>query len=456
MVPYEHPGPLIAYCPRCTSTLQQQPEALRIELRTNCAMTNRRGKYFISYRRSPARQNGTQEAILVRDALRDRGAPTWRDLDDLASEPTEDELVATLTNQEIAGAVMLISPEVRSSPIIRNVEAYRIFQRHRANDGFLIKPVLIGLEYAEANEVLDGPGGFQDLNNWNLHKLKANHLTERDAKTIARQIVKYRVNSIVDSNNDGQLNVGVFSRVPGSHRPLDLSHDFSPYFSGRTASPKTYHRIESAFLDTASILASTYDRVSIQGRGNTGLSVGVLFGAIYSPLANFRLSWLQEFAGHDPESWSVSSGCSDIALETIVTKGDPASEDIVLALGISASIERPVSEYISSSGLRPRASIHATIRAGAVPQGTPLSPQDGLSLSLQAVEAIRNLREDVGLISVRLHLFLACPLALAVLLGQKLNTFSQCTLYEHHPDRRPSYARVHTFNPSSICYSGQT
>ena len=62
------------------------------------AMTNHRGKYFISYRRSPARPNGTQEAVLVvRDALRDRGAPTWRDLDNLASEPAEDELVATLT-----------------------------------------------------------------------------------------------------------------------------------------------------------------------------------------------------------------------------------------------------------------------------------------------------------------------------------------------------------------------
>ena len=348
---------------------------------------------------------------------------------------------------------MLISPEVKSSPIIRNVEAYRIFQRHRANDGFLIKPVLIGLEYAEANEVLNGPGGFQDLGNWNLHKLRANHLTEFDANEIARQVVKYRVHSIVDSTNDRQLDVGVFSRVPGSHRPLDLSHDFSPYFSGRTANPRAYHRIENAFLDTASVLASTYDRVSIHGRGNASLSIGVLFGAIYSPLANFRLSWLQEFAGHDPASWSLSSGCSDITLDAIVSKGDPASEDIVLALGVSASIERAVSEYINSSGLRPRAWIHATIRAGVVPQGIPLSPQDGLSLSLQAVESIRNLREDIGLQRARLHLFLACPLAMAVLLGQKLNTFSHCTLYERHPDRRPSCERVHTFNPSSISYS---
>ena len=419
-------------------------------------MTNSRGKYFISYRRSPARQNGTEEAVLVRDALRDRGAPTWRDLDDLASEPTEDELVATLANQDVAGAVMLISPEVRSSPIIRNVEAHRIFQRHRANDGFLTKLVLIGMEYAEANEALNGPGGVQDLGFWNLHRLNAKHLTESDANAIAREVVKSRVRSIVGRETTARLDVGLFTRLRGSHVALDLSHDFSVYFCGRTASPGTYCRIENALLDTARIMTSTCDRVSICGRGNAALPVGVLFGASYSPLANFRLSWLQELAGHDPESWSLSSGCSDITLETIVTKGDAASEDLVLALGVSADIERAVSEYINSSDLKPRASIYATIKAGVVPQGIRLSPQDGLSLVLQAVQATRNLRDDIGLHSARLHLFLACPLAMAVLFGQKLNTFSQCVLYEHHPGRKPSYERVHAFAPSSISYSEQT
>ena len=379
-----------------------------------------------------------------------------RDLDDLASEPTEDELVATLANQAVAGAVMLISPEVRCSPIIRNVEARRIFDRHRAHDGFLTKMVLIGLEYAEVNDVLKTAGGFQDLRRWHMHKLNAGDLTEADANAIARDVIKSRVKSIVDSGTPAQLNVGLFSRIHGSYATLDLSHDFSTYFKGRIAKPETYSRIENALLDTASILASTCDRVSICGRGNAALPIGVLFGAIYSPLANFRLSWLQEFAGHDTAIWSLSSGCSDIRLTTEVTYGDPTSEDIVLALGISARIETAVSELIYSSGLSPRASIHATIETGAVLQGVNLSPQDGLSLALQAVQAVRNLIDNIGLYRTRIHLFLACPLAIAVLLGQKLNTLSQCVLYEHHPDVTPSYVRVHTFSPSSLSYTEQT
>ena len=102
--------------------------------------------------------------------------------------------------------------------------------------------------------------------------------------------------------------------------------------------------------------------------------------------------------------------------------------------------------------MKPRASIHAAIEAGSVPQGVPLSPQDGLTIVLQAVQAARALKDDLGLRRARLHLFLACPLAMAVLLGQKLNTFSECVIYEHDPDATPSYRCVHAFNPSGFTY----
>jgi len=110
---------------------------------------------------------------MVRDALRDRGVQTWRDIDDLESKPTEDELVRVLTDSDTAGAVMLITEEVVDSTMIQNVEAPRIFNRHNKKDGFLIKPVLVGIGYEEANEMLNSPAGFQDLGNWSLHCKKS-------------------------------------------------------------------------------------------------------------------------------------------------------------------------------------------------------------------------------------------------------------------------------------------
>ena len=393
---------------------------------------------------------------MVRDALRDRGAPTWRDLDDLTHEPTEDEVILILHDPSTAGAVMLISPEVAESSMIRNVEARHIFRRHRAEADFLIKPVLINLDYEEANTILDAPAGFQNLADWNLRRLGADRLSDSDANAIATSIVKSRLALITESSQNIPLNIGLFSRRSGGPGPYDLRHDYSPYFNGRMPCDATaYCRIESALLDTANVLSSTCNDASLRGRGNATLPLGVMYGAVFSPLAGFSVSWLQKLDGRE-SIWSLSSGQSNLPLNTEVTKGDPGSEDIVLAMSISADIRAAVSEFMNNSGLRSRASVHVLLETGPVPQGTALSPQDGLSIVLQAVETVRLLRDDLGLSRARLHLFLACPLAMAVLLGQKLNTFSECVLYEHCADRVPSYLRVHALNPSNLYATGDS
>ena len=76
-----------------------------------------------------------------------------------------------------------------------------------------------------------------------------------------------------------------------------------------------------------------------------------------------------------------------------------------------------------------------------------------MALVNAAIDAVREARDDLGLTRSRLHLFLACPLSMAVLLGQKLNTFGQCALYEHDPDSINGYHRVHDFNPSGFTYT---
>ena len=109
---------------------------------------------FISYRRSPARKSGDDEAHRVRDALRDRGVPTWRDLDDHGPDPTEDEVVQAVNDIGIAGAIMLVSPQVATSPMVRVVEIPAILDRYKERDGFLLKPVLIDLVFSISTRFL--------------------------------------------------------------------------------------------------------------------------------------------------------------------------------------------------------------------------------------------------------------------------------------------------------------
>ena len=125
------------------ATGQQLRCEVELETIGETMMTDVKGSMFISYRRSSARPSGDAEAMRMRDALRDRGVPTWRDLDDLSPAPTEDALVETLRREDLAGAVMLVSREVKESPMIREVEAPAILDRFRRGDGFILKPVLI-------------------------------------------------------------------------------------------------------------------------------------------------------------------------------------------------------------------------------------------------------------------------------------------------------------------------
>ena len=125
---------------------------------------------------------------------------------------------------------------------------------------------------------------------------------------------------------------------------------------------------------------------------------------------------------------------------------------MIIGLGVSANIEPLVTTFLRETGLRPRASIYCELESGPIAQGVSLSPNDGIAIVLDTVDAIRDAKDDLQLKRPTLHLFLACPLSMAVLLGQKLNTFSEVVLYEHRPDLDIGYQEVHRFNPSGFSY----
>ena len=414
-------------------------------------LTNPTGSVFISYRRAPARAAGNGEAALVRDALRHAGVPTWRDLDDLEHEPTEDAVVAAINDSSLAGAILLISPEVQTSAIIREVEAFRIFKRHARCDVFWVIPVLIGVDYAEADEVLGSPDGFQELGRWNMHKLDGETLTATDGRAVARRAVEARLRAIRNADGESPFPIGVFARRPPGEA-LGLTHDFSARFNGREVSEGAYAEFENGLLDGAGRVLATMPQAEVVGRGMAPLPLGALLGAVYSPRAGFRLAWVQPVEGREPQRWSLDTPAAESAATERVTRGDPASEELVLAIGVSANIEQAVAECLSAQGLDPRACMHCAPGTGSYTPGRVLEPEEGVGLVLSAIQKVRELREDLGMRRANLHLFLACPLAMAVLLGQKLNTFSVCHLYEHDPGKRPSYARMHTFQPSSLAY----
>ena len=343
-------------------------------------MTDPTGSVFISYRRSPARIAGNAEAARVRDALRQIGLPTWRDLDDLEYEPTEEALVAAINDPSLSGAILLISPEVATSGMIRQVEALRIFRRHAAQDGFWIVPVLIGVDYGEGDSVLGSPAGFQDLGYWNMHRIWGPTITPSDAEAIARRAVKARLRAVRDLHGDGPLSIGVFARRPPAGA-CSLRHDFSAQFNGRKVVEGGYGGFERALLRSANIVLATFASPCLVGEGAAPLPLGALVGAVYSPRAGFTLDWSQFVEGRDRQRWSFDLAGSEVPVDVRESKGDPSSEDLALAVGLSANIEHAVRESLAHLAVACRAYVHCAPRSGSFTPGQVLSPGAGGRLS---------------------------------------------------------------------------
>ncbi len=147
----------------------------------------------------------------------------------------------------------------------------------------------------------------------------------------------------------------------------------------------------------------------------------------------------------------MSAPPSAIKIATRVTYGDLNSNALLLAVGVNQDIETSVRSYLSAARFEPRAFAYVEPDGGRLKEGAALSAADATAVALQAVGAIRDLKDKLHLASAEVHLFLACPLALAMLIGQKLNTFSQVHLYEYESGN-PPYVKVHAFNPSVFSY----
>jgi hypothetical protein len=174
-------------------------------------MTDPTGRSFLSYKRS--RRN---EAALLIQAQHDHGIPTWQDIHDLTSVPTEDELRRILVDPITASAVLFITPEVEYSAIIREVEVPKIVQRAELRDGFFVVPVAAGgLDFAKAAEATSNQLSAQNLAEWNMHKVSASVISVDHAAEIASRVLIQRIAAIHRYLPHGHaLGVGLFVRRP--------------------------------------------------------------------------------------------------------------------------------------------------------------------------------------------------------------------------------------------------
>jgi hypothetical protein len=88
---------------------------------------------FLSYRQ----KDGTRITAELAWLLRAAGIPVWRDKDDLPPGDTEARLTQAIADG-ISGGILVTTPDLRNSNVVKFVEAPRLLELHEANPQFAL------------------------------------------------------------------------------------------------------------------------------------------------------------------------------------------------------------------------------------------------------------------------------------------------------------------------------
>ncbi len=369
---------------------------------------------------------------------RDLGIPTWQDISDLAEEPTEDALRDVLRDPGTANAVIWLTPEVAESEIIRHVEAPLILERARERDGFFSVPVAAGgLTYEGAAKVLEGGIGIDDLRLWNIRKIETDPANELEIRDLASRILARRLQQIDRSLASGEP-LRIVLNTRSDYQPAGgagLKIDWLNRFDGRVATAETWnnHLIPS-LLEISDRIGSEMSDRPISATGLPSLPAAAALGWAFLAPKRIGISWVQHTPGHHEQTWSLADQRTDSGFETVVEAGFTSADDMAVMVSVNADVSRAVGE--SRTGL-PRFRASAHIRPAERRRGDwnafIHSPGQAVDVAWRVVEGARKARAEY-LVRGKIHLFMAVPSGLAMLVGQLLNTLGQVQTYEHIQD----------------------
>ncbi len=402
--------------------------------------TDPAGWSLLSYHPGDARTRArrAREARLLLQAQRDHGIPTRQDPDAVGRDVTEGEMRSWLDDPETASAVLLLTRDVENAPLMRSVELPGALDRARRGDGFVALPVLAdGMTEAEARQLV-GPEVARRLAQVSMVRTASRQLTGADAVEVAVRLLHGRLAAVhrrLGRDAPVRLLLNAFDDVPprpGTALVLNWRQHFPRPL--RTATPETWKRTLLPALDriAEAVLRCTPGR-PVVASGNLPLPAALALGTRFLSVRGLDLTWEQHTRGiQEPVPWSLTAAGPDhvehpAGFHVQLDHEDPASEDLAVVVSVSQPIVRIFPRTPSRAGRSYRGALLAW-HPGR-PSVQDLMPEQGAQLAVRIRAVLEGARQEYGRLG-RIHLFVAAPAGLAVLLGQLLNTFGEIQLYD--------------------------
>jgi SMODS-associated and fused to various effectors sensor domain len=390
-------------------------------------MTDATGRSFLSYRRSRA-----GEARLLIEAQHDLGIPTWQDLSELEEGHTATLLEEALAAENTANAVCWLTPDVETSAVITRTELPGIMRRIDSKDGFFMVPVAAGgMDYEDVTRFVGTYLGLHDLGQWNVRKVTSDPVSEEEAAGIARRVLHRRMRAVMNQlTPDAPLRIGLNTRKKPAFEPgMALSVDWTHRFDGRIVNAPGLW--EQRLLPSLEIIAQAIEQYApgrrLVAEGLCALPAAIALGTVFLATRGLPLAWRQISPNRPPQLWSLNARPEPSGFEAQIVENNPAGEDLVLLVSVTSNVEA------AFAATRPQ--LHqirgfvTVAKPGTYPHDleTPGQARDVVEVVVKGLRRARDVLQPRG----TLHVFLAVPAGLAMMIGQMLNTFGPVQTYEH-------------------------
>lgn len=385
-------------------------------------MTDPDRRAFVIYSRRRA-----DEAGLIVEALHEHGIPTWQDIRDLRAEPTEAAIRTTLGAPETACAVMLLTPEVEDSTFIRNIEAAAAFEHQQNDPNFFVVPVAAGgLDHAAAARVLDSSIAPATLAGWNILAAATNPIDRAAAAAVARRVLTQRLGILHTTlPTDDPLTIGLHTFPTGARLPAHLRLEWAHAFEGgRFADPGVWqHRLVPALEALSATIGHEAPGRAVLVQGGAALSSAIALGRTLASTTGTDLRCRQVFPDGSQQIWSPREPAEPFAeLQLRTDDADHASTHLAVLISIVHSADAAL-----DAGRPDLPPFRGIIRAASP---APLAlPGHAVTVVDAVRDAIIAARRRYGTLT-DVHVFMAGPLGLAVLLGRRLTSVGTVHLYE--------------------------
>ncbi|MEX2374973.1 MAG: SAVED domain-containing protein [Dehalococcoidia bacterium] len=380
------------------------------------------GPVFISYRQS----DGAGYAVEVAWALRAAGVPVWHDQTDHPPGDTRRRLAEAL-DSGLSGAILLVTPEIAQSDVIRDVELPRLLELE-TDPSFTLaigstvtkKKDPQRLSYKAPDRLLGQPPGT-------LSRLDQQPVSTADERArLAARLCRRRMEHVKPAlaQGDGVLIFDVQTRVPpfASQPDAHLVLRLRPPAEGeRRPDPRGLEGLRH-FLRQLPQLVAIAGATQVRVQGGAHLSVACAIGAA------LPTTLVGVVAVVDPkgDEWRLVGQAPAAPAEDIIESVGPpgfaprSGRVLIYVDLLPQRSDAAVAAFLTNEGFAGVA--HLRARSADL-----VKPADATKVVGEINTTIRELANKHA--TTEIHLLLRCPYPIALLLGRSLNTLT-VHLYE--------------------------